>query len=57
MYFAETTLLLTDIQDSTPLWEELPSEIMDTALHMHHHVIRMEALAHKGYESGTVSRD
>jgi class 3 adenylate cyclase len=55
MYFAETTLLLTDIQDSTTLWEVLPVEVMDAALKIHHNTIRKEILAHQGYESGTVS--
>ncbi len=53
-----TTLLLTDIQDSTVLWDALPPQVMDAALHLHHSCIRM--LLHKtaggalGAEGGRV---
>ncbi|GIL91187.1 hypothetical protein Vretimale_18827, partial [Volvox reticuliferus] len=48
-----TTLLVTDIQDSTVLWEGLPAEVMDAAVKLHHRVIREQLLKHKGYESAT----
>ncbi|KAG2450079.1 hypothetical protein HYH02_000183, partial [Chlamydomonas schloesseri] len=48
-----TTLLVTDIQDSTCLWESLPAEAMDTAVKLHHRVIRELLLPHHGYETAT----
>ncbi|GLI62352.1 hypothetical protein VaNZ11_004969 [Volvox africanus] len=48
-----TTLLVTDIQDSTVLWEGLPADVMDAAVKLHHRVIREQLLKHKGYESAT----
>ncbi|KAG2442801.1 hypothetical protein HXX76_002880 [Chlamydomonas incerta] len=48
-----TTLLVTDIQDSTCLWESLPAEVMDAAVKLHHRVIRELLLPHHGYESCT----
>jgi hypothetical protein len=35
-----TTLLITDIYNSTVLWEALPSDVMDSALRLHHGVLR-----------------
>ena len=35
-----TTLLVTDVQNSTVLWETVPSEVMDRAYNMHHACIR-----------------
>ncbi|PNH12300.1 hypothetical protein TSOC_000775 [Tetrabaena socialis] len=49
---SSTTLCITDIQDSTVLWECVAAEHMDAALKIHHRVIREALLAHKGYESG-----
>ncbi|GIL74684.1 hypothetical protein Vretimale_2319 [Volvox reticuliferus] len=48
-----TTLLVTDIQDSTPLWEILPAEVMDSAVKLHQRVLRELLLKHAGYESAT----
>lgn len=48
-----TTLLLTDIEDSTVLWERLEMEVMDAVVKIHHSVIRECAAKHRGYESGT----
>ncbi|GIL58939.1 hypothetical protein Vafri_13943 [Volvox africanus] len=45
-----TTLLVTDIQDSTVLWEGLPADVMDAAVKLHHRVIREQLLKHKGYD-------
>lgn len=48
-----TTLLLTDIQNSTLLWETLPAEVMDAAICCHHKVFRSLMAAHNAYESAT----
>ncbi|KAG2484543.1 hypothetical protein HYH03_016678 [Edaphochlamys debaryana] len=48
-----TTLLITDIANSTALWESLPEEVMDTALRLHHACIRALILRFNGYESAT----
>jgi len=32
----ETTYAMTDIQDSTKLWEELPNDVMATCMKLHH---------------------
>ena len=40
-------------QDSTRLWEELPSAVMDVALQLHHSCIRRVSTACSGYESAT----
>ncbi|KAG2444465.1 hypothetical protein HXX76_001217 [Chlamydomonas incerta] len=50
---AGTTLLLTDIQNSTVLWETLPPEVMDAAIRCHHDVLRGLLQPHGGYESAT----
>ncbi|GFR47140.1 hypothetical protein Agub_g8830 [Astrephomene gubernaculifera] len=49
----ETSLLITDIQDSTSLWEALPEDVMDAALRTHHAVVRQALGKHAGYESAT----
>ncbi|KAG2434059.1 hypothetical protein HXX76_007787 [Chlamydomonas incerta] len=51
--FEDTTLLVTDIQDSTALWEMLPSSVMDRAIKEHHTCLRKLLLKHSGYESAT----
>lgn len=48
-----TTLLVTDIANSTALWESLPGEVMDVALRLHHACIRSVLLRYNGYESAT----
>ncbi|KAL6764315.1 hypothetical protein V8C86DRAFT_2479502 [Haematococcus lacustris] len=48
-----TTLLITDIQDSTVIWETLPADVTDQAVKLHHEVIRQSSLAHRGYECCT----
>ncbi|GFR47039.1 hypothetical protein Agub_g8724 [Astrephomene gubernaculifera] len=48
-----TTLVVTDIQDSTTLWEALDVAVMDAALKTHHTVVRELLRAHHGYESAT----
>ena len=44
---------ITDIQNSTRLWEELSVTTMDAALKMHHATFRKLMPAHDGYESAT----
>ncbi|GFR48852.1 hypothetical protein Agub_g10806, partial [Astrephomene gubernaculifera] len=51
--YEDTTLLVTDIQDSTALWEMLPSSVMDRAIKEHHMCLRKLLLKHSGYESAT----
>ncbi|KAG2446063.1 hypothetical protein HXX76_000665 [Chlamydomonas incerta] len=48
-----TSLVVTDILESTRLWEELPSAVMDMALQLHHGCIRRVSTATGGYESAT----
>ena len=47
------TLLVTDIQNSTVLWEDVDPAVMDTAMHVHDATMRMLLSAHGGYESAT----
>ncbi|KAG2433775.1 hypothetical protein HXX76_008135 [Chlamydomonas incerta] len=49
----DTTLTVTDIMDSTLLWESLPADVMDVALHLHHDCLRRLATVCGGYESMT----
>ncbi|EFJ46911.1 hypothetical protein VOLCADRAFT_118024, partial [Volvox carteri f. nagariensis] len=48
-----TTLLITDIESSTKLWEELPEVVMGCALRLHHACLRKVLVRHRGYESAT----
>ncbi|GFH28764.1 guanylate cyclase domain-containing protein, partial [Haematococcus lacustris] len=48
-----TTLLITDIQDSTVIWETLPADVTDQAVKLHHEVIRQSSMVHRGYECCT----
>ncbi|KAJ9509342.1 hypothetical protein QJQ45_001777 [Haematococcus lacustris] len=48
-----TTLLITDIQDSTVIWETLPADVTDQAVKLHHEVVRQSFIAHRGYECCT----
>ncbi|EFJ41253.1 hypothetical protein VOLCADRAFT_119755 [Volvox carteri f. nagariensis] len=50
---AQTTLVVTDIQDSTKLWEQLHSDVMDLAIYHHHSLARRLILRFRGYESAT----
>ena len=45
-----TTLLVTDVQNSTVLWDSLPSEVMDLAYNCHHTCIRKILADSGGYE-------
>ncbi|GLI70646.1 hypothetical protein VaNZ11_015578, partial [Volvox africanus] len=46
-------LVVTDIQDSTTLWEALPADVMSEAVRLHHTCVRRLLLVHGGYESAT----
>ncbi|KAG1654212.1 hypothetical protein FOA52_010589 [Chlamydomonas sp. UWO 241] len=48
-----TCLLVTDIENSTHLWETLPEKSMDCALRLHSGCLRELMLEHRGYESAT----
>ncbi|GIL89225.1 hypothetical protein Vretifemale_17026 [Volvox reticuliferus] len=45
-----TTLVVTDVQGSTTLWEVLSGDLMDEVLHIHHRVVRQAISQWKGYE-------
>ncbi|GFR47100.1 hypothetical protein Agub_g8676 [Astrephomene gubernaculifera] len=49
----EVVLCVTDIQESTTLWETLPADVCQAAMQLHHHTIRAFALQYRGYESAT----
>ncbi|KAG2494772.1 hypothetical protein HYH03_007016 [Edaphochlamys debaryana] len=49
----ETSLVVTDIQDSTKMWELLSSDVMDSAIYQHHNLARRLILKFGGYESAT----
>ncbi|GLI66114.1 hypothetical protein VaNZ11_009825, partial [Volvox africanus] len=49
----ETTLVVTDMEGSTVLWEELEAMVMDFALNLHHETIRRVITQWSGYESVT----
>lgn len=49
----EATILVSDIQGSTCLWELLPPDVMDRAINIHHECIRRHLLVHHGYEVAT----
>lgn len=44
---------MTDIENSTSLWECLEQEIMNNAIELHHALIRDLLKQHCGYESAT----
>ncbi|GIL53577.1 hypothetical protein Vafri_9189 [Volvox africanus] len=48
-----TTLVVSDIQNSTLLWEVLPSGVMDVCLGIHHSIIRKHLVETRGYELST----
>ncbi|KAG2500013.1 hypothetical protein HYH03_002295 [Edaphochlamys debaryana] len=49
----DSCLVITDIQDSTALWEALPAAVMDASVGLHHACLRRLLLKHWGYESAT----
>ncbi|GFR40812.1 hypothetical protein Agub_g1432, partial [Astrephomene gubernaculifera] len=48
-----TSLVVTDIVDSTRLWETVPSIAMSRAVQMHHDTLRSLLGSYNGYESAT----
>ncbi|KXZ46101.1 hypothetical protein GPECTOR_47g378 [Gonium pectorale] len=52
-YGPQTTLVVTDIQDSTLLWETVPASVMDLSLNMHNHCVRQLVRRYHGYETHT----
>ncbi|KAG2496610.1 hypothetical protein HYH03_005431 [Edaphochlamys debaryana] len=49
----ETTLVATDIENSTLAWEALPADVMDAALDAHHAAVRRALRRHCGTEFAT----
>eukprot|EP00198_Chlamydomonas_reinhardtii_P003865 XP_001693201.1 predicted protein [Chlamydomonas reinhardtii] len=49
----DTTLLLSDIADSTTLWEVLSADVMDRSVRLHSMAVRHLLLRHRGFESAT----
>ncbi|KAG2490770.1 hypothetical protein HYH03_010920 [Edaphochlamys debaryana] len=49
----DVTLVATDIQNSTLLWELLPTEVMNACLSVHHGEVRKALEAHGGHEVST----
>ncbi|PNW81448.1 hypothetical protein CHLRE_07g356550v5 [Chlamydomonas reinhardtii] len=45
-----TTLVMTDVQNSTLLWEVLDGHVMDECLSLHHRIMREAIAANRGYE-------
>ncbi|GIM12082.1 hypothetical protein Vretimale_15512 [Volvox reticuliferus] len=50
---AATSLVVTDIVDSTRLWETVSPAAMTRAVQLHHETLRSLLQLHKGYESAT----
>ena len=48
-----TDLLFGLVQNSTTLFEVLPTRVMDSAMMLHDHVMRSNLAKHQGYESVT----
>lgn len=48
-----TSILVTDIQNSTHLWELLQTDVMQRAVQLHHAVLRDKLRQFKGYETAT----
>ncbi|GFH14950.1 guanylate cyclase domain-containing protein, partial [Haematococcus lacustris] len=49
----ETTLVLTDIESSTLLFETMPQGLMDCVMKCHHTTVRAVSLRNNGYEWST----
>ncbi|KAG2423038.1 hypothetical protein HXX76_015554 [Chlamydomonas incerta] len=45
-----TTLVMTDVQNSTLLWEVLPQDVMDHCLSLHHRIMREAIAGNAGHE-------
>ncbi|GLI64166.1 hypothetical protein VaNZ11_007352 [Volvox africanus] len=49
----ECTLVVTDMEGSTTLWEAFPGDVMQAALQKHDAIARRTLSRHRGYESAT----
>eukprot|EP00200_Dunaliella_tertiolecta_P007416 CAMPEP_0202387038 /NCGR_PEP_ID=MMETSP1127-20130417/69825_1 /ASSEMBLY_ACC=CAM_ASM_000462 /TAXON_ID=3047 /ORGANISM="Dunaliella tertiolecta, Strain CCMP1320" /LENGTH=574 /DNA_ID=CAMNT_0048987847 /DNA_START=124 /DNA_END=1844 /DNA_ORIENTATION=- len=47
----DSTLVVSDIEQSTALWEQLDEAVMDKAIALHHSCFRTYIFKHKGYEA------
>ncbi|GLC64166.1 hypothetical protein PLESTF_000131800 [Pleodorina starrii] len=45
-----TTLVMTDVQNSTLLWEVISASVMDACMSIHHRIMRQAIESHGGYE-------
>ncbi|KXZ53806.1 hypothetical protein GPECTOR_6g724 [Gonium pectorale] len=45
-----TTLVMTDVQNSTLLWELLSQDVMDHCVSIHHRIMRESIAVYRGYE-------
>ncbi|GIL82371.1 hypothetical protein Vretifemale_11263, partial [Volvox reticuliferus] len=52
-YSCDSSLCITDIQSSTNLWEDLPTDVMDSGLSIHNGCVRGLLSKHQGYECHT----
>ncbi|KAG2492543.1 hypothetical protein HYH03_009208 [Edaphochlamys debaryana] len=48
-----STLVVTDLQDSTPLWEDLSPLVMQQAMRLHDTIVRGLLRKHNGFEAAT----
>ncbi|KAL6757273.1 hypothetical protein V8C86DRAFT_2435596 [Haematococcus lacustris] len=49
----KATLVITDVQGSSKLWETMPAEVMDVSMKLHDELVRRLALDSSGYEWAT----
>ncbi|KAJ9505669.1 hypothetical protein QJQ45_022169 [Haematococcus lacustris] len=49
----KATLVITDVQGSSKLWEVLPAAVVEASMKLHDNLIRRLAQDHAGYEFGT----
>ncbi|GFR44062.1 hypothetical protein Agub_g5222 [Astrephomene gubernaculifera] len=49
----DTTLMVSDVEGSTALWEVIKPEVMDVVFNLHHDCMRRTAVRFGGYESQT----
>ncbi|KXZ51311.1 hypothetical protein GPECTOR_13g798 [Gonium pectorale] len=49
----DTTLVVSDVEGSTALWEAVEPAVMDLVFNLHHNCMRRTAVRYNGYESQT----
>lgn len=49
----DTTLVVTDVEGSTALWEVMDEAVMDIAFNLHHDCMRRTGIKWRGYETQT----